>query len=786
MEFYERQPTDYATYFEAAWRYKYRGALGKPNATLAQIAGEATVSPKYLRMIWDLLESAPDKVGPVAKLQAMWRALPAAAAQVRTPDHAQCVAMREFAVRIRQHTAMQFAAPVVRGLSPWSQPLINWKLRSYASHRRDFDRAALRMASDPAPIVPEIPKYPGLGQEAAVRWAALSLKARADDADLIIPDGERASYEASFARFSSVFPDQFYVKERGRFFPDDSEDKGRLLSAGFHNVMGYFRDDTPLAELILDDQGKKQLDRLWDEFDFIADYTVRTWVQYFFNQSGEVSGNGRESGSSRPSDKEVSAEAVILGLRAAYLAKAEPGHNAIALEAIRDHFERVNATIRGVERMRADAERLHLEALTKFAAKAYRRPLTAAERDDLLSYYQTLRTKGSLSHEEAIRDSVVSILMSPDFCYRLDLRDGSTSGMRPLSGFSLANRLSYFLWSSMPDAELLAHAAAGDLQKPDVLLAQVRRMSRDPRVRGMATEFGGNWLDFRRFEQHNGVDRQRFPAFTNELREAMFEEPVRMIEDAVQNDHSVLDLIYGKYTFANPVLAKHYAMPDVAGSPDHWVRIDNANDYGRGGLLPMSVFLTANSPGLRTSPVKRGNWVVRRVLGETIPPPPPVVPELPHDESKTDLLVRDMLAKHRENPACAGCHARFDSFGLAFEGYGPVGEARTKDLGGRDVDTTATFPGGSDGSGIQGVETYIREHRQADYLENLSRKLLAYALNRSLILSDELVVAEIQSKLAANGYRFSNLIETIVTSPQFLNRGSIPVTQSRAQQKKGE
>ena len=207
-------------------------------------------------------------------------------------------------------------------LSPTSQPLMNWKLRAFASHRRDFDRNALRMESDPPPVVPEIPKYPGLGQEAASAAAALMQKARAGDPDLVVPAGQRAAMRPRSRASASVFPDVFYISERGRFFPDDSQDKGRLLSAGYHNVMGYFRDDTPLMELILDDKGKKELDRLWDEFDFIADFTARTWVQYYFNQSGEVQGKGRESGHARPSDKDVSAPPIIFGLRDAYLAKA--------------------------------------------------------------------------------------------------------------------------------------------------------------------------------------------------------------------------------------------------------------------------------------------------------------------------------------------------------------------------------------------------------------------------------------------------------------------------------
>ena len=372
---------------------------------------------------------------------------------------------------------------------------------------------------------------------------------------------------------------------------------------------------------------------------------------------------------------------------------------------------------------------------------------------------------------------------SPDFCYRIDLSEArppakpliqtvalKTPAPAQLSGYAIASRLSYFLWSSMPDQELLTHAAAGDLQNPKVLLAQTHRMLQDPRARGLATEFAGNLLDFRRFEQISSVDRTRFPTFTNELRQAMFEEPLRFIEDMIHNNRSVFDMLYGKYTFVNPVLAKHYGMPPMKGKPDTWVRVDDASQYGRGGLLPMSVFLTQNSPGLRTSPVKRGYWVVKRVLGEAIPPPPAVVPELPADEAKSDLPLREALVKHRENPACAGCHARFDSFGLAFEGYSPIGEARTKDLAGRPVDTQTVFPGGSQGSGFESVQTYIHEHREKDFLDNISRKLLSYALSRSLLLSDEIVIERMKTRLASDSYKIGSLVETIVTSPQFLTK----------------
>jgi hypothetical protein len=184
----------------------------------------------------------------------------------------------------------------------------------------------------------------------------------------------------------------------------------------------------------------------------------------------------------------------------------------------------------------------------------------------------------------------------------------------------------------------------------------------------------------------------------------------------------------------------------------------------------MAAFLTKNAPGLRTSPVKRGYWVAKNILGDQIPPPPAVVPELPADEAKMDLPLRQMLERHRANPSCAACHARFDSFGLAFETFDPVGRSRTSDLGGRAVDARATFPGGIEGEGLQGIRQFIREHREANFVRGFSSKLFAYALGRSLALSDDLLIEEMGRKLAGNGYRFETVIDSIVTSRQFLNK----------------
>ena len=773
IDFYKQQNTDYSDYFAAAWRYKHRAALGSPRATLASIAAENNLSPKYLATVWRTLEETKESIGPLAKLQEMWREIPAGNASTARMASDR---MRDYVVQIRKKIEFTYTPIRVKGLGETAQPFLMYRNRQYASNRRNFNRAALQVEGEQLSAV-ELAKlqtnapagqFDALDNQSrmAAEKAAAAKKA---DLDLQVPAGQRAPYEAAFGRFAAVFPDFFYVSERGRYFPDLTRDTGRHLSAGFHNVMGYFRDDKPLYELLLDEAGQKQLDQMWRELDFVALGLTRTFVQFFLNESGEARGLRRESEGARPADKEITSEPIVMELAEAYRNRIRQLNHAEANTAVEEHFAWVNTELRWVEKAKVESEQTHLSALLDFARRAYRRTLTQAERADLLAYYRTLREKDGLSHEDAMRDALVAVLVSPDFAYRIDLVDANDR-VRPLDDFALASRLSYFLWASMPDDELLAVAAKGELKRPEVLVRQARRMLKDSRVRGLVTEFGGNFLDFRRFEEHNAVDRERFATFNNDLRQAMFEEPVRFMLDVVRENRAVTDLVFARHTFVNPVLAKHYGMPEVLGTSDTWVRVDAADKYGRGGLLPMSVFLTKNAPGLRTSPVKRGYWVVKTVLGEHIPPPPAAVPELPRDEAKLDLPLRDLLAKHRENKACASCHSRFDSLGLVFEGYGMVGERRSKDLSGRAVDDSATFPGGATGAGIEGLLSYLRAHRQDDFINNLSRKLLSYALGRSLMLSDDIAVDAMRAKLVKDAYRFDSLIESIVTSSQFRNK----------------
>jgi mono/diheme cytochrome c family protein len=820
IDFYKRQPTDLAGYFTAAWRYRHRAALGKPRATLADCAAEEKVSPKYLGILWPELVK-PESLGPLAKVQAMFQALPVPSAPADEKQlaavRAQAVKMRDFVVPLREKLAPRIPNLKLKAVATGSQPFIIWKNQQMATHRTSYDPAQLYVPGTLTPrqagaqqtvaglrwLMENLPVAPALAEGSALFVSSLEPRALAflaPDPNFAIPAGAeaRAQHEAAFARFARVFPDAFVVSERGRIHmdrPKEKQDKGRFLSMGGHNMFGFFRDDIPLYQMVLDRQGQRELDRLWQELYFITDAPRRTHADFIFYERAEPPRTikGPEFDFIRSEDKASASPAMIRRLAAVYVKKAREslrtdGGDAHSIPVLEGFFKDVTASITAVERQRRLAEPRHLEALTSFAERAYRRPLTGAERRDLLAFYRSLRQSrgGSLSHEEALRDTVASVLVSPSFLYRLDLLPEAPvararTSAQPLPDFALASRLSYFLWSSMPDKQLLDLAAASQLRRPDVLAAQTRRMLLDPRARALAVEFGGNWLDFRRFEEHNSVDRGRFPAFDNQLRQAMFEEPVRFFLDVVQKDRSVLDFVHGKHTFVNASLARHYGMPVVArdndddNDNDAWVRVDDADRYQRGGILPMAVFLTKNAPGLRTSPVKRGYWVVRRALGEQIPAPPAQVPDLPNDEKDMGhLTLRQVLAKHREDPSCAGCHARFDSFGLVFEGYGPVGELRRKDLGGRPVDTRAPFPvaGGKtvEGQGLEGLRAYIKTHRQGDFLDNLSRKLLSYALGRGLQLSDEPTLEQMRDQLAASGFRFGSLVQSIVGSPQFLTK----------------
>lgn len=768
IEFYQSQPTDLADYLFAAWLHRVggetgeagpgagRGVEGSPPESLVRLAADRGLSTRYVGLVWAML-CAPEPVGggPLATIQRAWWALPEDAAEAALARE-RCEAIRDQVQRLRRRLEPTFENLQLEGGHLGSQQFVLWKNDQYAAHRRRFVPQTI------ASLVPE-------SEEAA------------EYPELVVPVAPelRADFERELERFCELFPDAFYVSERGRDYVGkrrDQQEKGRLLSAGFHSMMGYYRDDLPLYELILNDADRAEIDRLWQELDYITAAPLRQYTGFvWFERTDSRYLRDEVFDFARAEDKSVTDEPMIQRLAEAYRAKAvRNGGSDEVLQAIDLFFERINDQIRWVERARQASEPHHLQKLVDFAARAYRRPVTADERQELLAFYRSLREDDGLSHEEAMQDSVVSILMSPWFWYRADLVP-TDDDRRLLSDFELANRLSYFLWSSMPDQELVDLAAAGRLSDPEVLVAQAMRMLKAEASEALAIEFAGNWLDFRHFAQHNSVDRERYPQFTDSLRQAMFEEPIRFFSDLVRRDGSVLEFLESTHTFVNAELAAHYhiAFPNsspVASSSDAWRRVEVPASE-RGGLLAMAVFQTANSPGLRTSPVKRGYWVARRLLGERIPAPPPDVPDLPADEQDLGpVTLAAALAKHREHSACAGCHERFDSFGLALENFDPIGQWRTTDLAGHPVEAAAEFPGGAVGVGVDGLRAYLLEHRRQDFVDHLCRQLLSYGLGRNLILSDEPLLNELREALRRDEFRFSSLVTSIITSPQFLQK----------------
>lgn len=697
--------------------------------------------------------------GPMAALRQMWRDLPTEFSQAAEAQ-AACKLMRDFAIQLRKRLAPDVRDLEIKGIHKGSQPFVLWKNDQYAACRQIANRKSIKNS------------VPSTGESAPVDSAL----EQAITAALLVPEeaGQLPLYEKQVDRFCRVFPDAFCVSERGRDYlgtPKAEQEKGRLLSAGFHSMMGYYRDDQPLMNLLLNPNEQERLDRLWQELDFVTSAPMRQYVGFvWFERTDSNTMRGEEFDFARAEDKAVTTPEMIERLATVYLAKADRlGVGEIPRFAIAEYFRKINRQIQQVEQSRRLAEPHHLDALIRFANRAYRRDLSSSEKADLRSFYDQLRTVDQLSHEQAVQDVLVFILMSPEFSYRVDLASRA-SGRGPLTDQELASRLSFFLWSSVPDSELRELARQGRLSDPQVLRSQVRRMINDDRIGRLATEFGGQWLDFRQFQQHNSVDRELFPSFNDDLRTAMFEEPIRFLEYIIKQDRSMLDCLYGDYTLVNGALATHYGLP-ASSNPLDWRLASDARLVSRGGLLTMSVFLTQNAPGRRTSPVKRGYWVARRLLGERIPPPPPKVPELPNDESQLgSMTLRETLAKHREHESCAGCHNRFDSLGLVFENYGAVGQLRDKDMAGNSIDTRATFPSGQDGTGVEGLQRYLKEHRQAEFVENAVRKMLSFAFGRTLLLSDEPLVAELQLHLAHNDYRFGSLLEAIVLSPQFLNK----------------
>ncbi len=594
---------------------------------------------------------------------------------------------------------------------------------------------------------------------------------------LVDRDGDLAkSFAGQAEAFCHAFPNRF-------FYVDDR----RGLAAGFHLVEGFFRDDRPLVEKVLSDPERRELDQLWAELDF-ATASAETLLRGFvwFERSERHVLQDERFDFLRPEDPALVTPEMLDRFERVYLGKlgvkleegtAKPVNpDDDKYRVVHGFFEDVRNGLATHRTRLAAAERHALRDLEAFAARAFGRDLRPGEWESYRGLYDSLREKGQ-EVEPALRGTLTAVLMSPDFLYRYQ-GDADRAGERPLSNDELASRLSHFLWSSVPDAELRDAARVGRLQDERELVAETRRMLRSPRARRFAREFLGQWLRYRDFLDKDPVNAAAFPGYDDELRSAMFEEPTRLATWLITEDRPITDLLDSDVTFVNERLARHYggdverafrqARSERPG--DDWQRVDGLRASGRGGLFGMAVVLTKNSAGERTSPVKRGFWTVHHLLGQPFPPPPADVPELPANEKAATATIRELLAQHAADASCNMCHRHFDGLGLALEGFDPIGRSRTKDAAGRAIDDTAPLPTGEPAEGIAGLIEYVERERKRDFVRTFCRKFLGYALGRSVLLSDQPLLEEMEANLEANEYRFGVAFETVVRSRQFRHR----------------
>ena len=491
----------------------------------------------------------------------------------------------------------------------------------------------------------------------------------------------------------------------------------------------FHREDEPLERLFLDPAQTRTLDRLWAEHLYISRQPV--------------------------------AEQKYLPLFIGFVTQDQAKEMVAFFEGLRPEFDRRAAQF---EQSETAAVPKQMEALSAFTARAYRRPLAPKEQAEQLALYRTLCANGS-PPEEAFRALIARVLVAPAFLFRIEHAPrGVKTG--PASGWEIAARLSYFLWSSEPDAALRRAAASGLLGTPAGIQAQARRMLQDRRVRNsLAVEFGAQWLHVRGFDALNEKNERLFPTFDADLRGAIYEETLLFFQNLFQSDRPAADLLNADYTFLNEPLAKHYGIPGVVGM--QWRRVENVQRYGRGGILGLASVQAAQSGASRTSPVLRGNWISETLLGERLPRPPANVPKLPEEEATASLTIRQEVERHTHSPACAGCHQRIDPFGFAFEKYDPIGRFREKDLGGRPIDAHAILRDGTQFEGLDGLRRYLMTTRRDQVMHLFCRRLLGYALGRAVVNSDQPLIDAMTVRLSRKGGKISEAVGMIVASPQF-------------------
>lgn len=815
----------YSRALYAAWRYQHRATLGEPKATIASIATAEGLMPRFVEHIWGVVQQ-PDAQFPTSEVIARFRALPAPGSADSQKVREACDQIQKFvidwprflfaagdlamggqgderallitdtAVQIEPKHKFRFFLRngasrtskiylTVANVNPgakdkaevvWRNAMVRTRtaerafsqpqpLRSVISPEQaaklKFNEAGdlVIAAGDPVGIEINPPNSAGgVALEAEAEVAAGSdavLRTTISDKPevskgrpvwALLGDPNSAgtkAWKAAVLQFGANLPQNSH----GEPTPADRDDIPAPFNNTYnqperdryHQKIKYYRLDSFVVKNMLDEATRKQLDDAWA--DLYASFEYHDEFLNFVVEKYKLD-----------LKKKAIAELTTAEVEAL---PAEPRPYVKALKAEYDWTMKAQKT----------GEQRHFSDCLEFASQAWRRPLTAVEKSSLRTFYTQARTVHKLDHAKAMRALISRALVSPSFLYKLE--PARMTGVRPLTGWEMANRLSFFLWSSVPDAELRRAASAGELTKTEKIEAQVKRMLADPKARRLSAEFFGQWLGFYRFDQHTGVDTKRFPEFTEEVKDSMYEEALAFFEHIVRKDRPVREILLADYTFLNQTLAKHYGVKKEFASKTDFERVDDADAFQRGGLLRMGAVLTATSAPLRTSPVKRGDWVLRRILGTPTPPPPADAGSLPGDEKAFGgLSLREKLEAHKRNATCAGCHLKIDPLGFPFEKYDSIGRVRTEYSDGKPVDDVAEI-GETKFAGVDGLLKYLSS-KDEQVVRTMSFKLIGYALGRTVAASDLPLIERLMQ--AGGNAPFSKLVSEIATSRQFRYR----------------
>jgi len=539
----------------------------------------------------------------------------------------------------------------------------------------------------------------------------------------------------------------------------------------FVQKVKYHRDDRFVVENLVDDATRARLDHGWNDlyasFEYHDNYLRLLAKHYGF----DLKGNG--------------------------IAQMDKARIAALPAEMREYVIPLRREYDAALAAQAAARPGHVKDCLEFAGRAWRRPLIEKEKQSLRSFYDKT-ISADPDHRKAIRALLARILVAPQFLYRVEqvkvgarisTASGSERGSinRPIDGASLAtargtdskkfwpltnwemaSRLSYFLWSSIPDDELRRAAGAGELADPEGIGRQVTRMIADPKARRLSIEFFGQWLGFYHFDQHKGVDTSRFPEFTDDVKEGMYDEAVSFFEHVIRKERPVREILSADYTFLNKDLARFYGVKKEVNSAEQPELVEGAGAFHRGGLLRLGALLTATSAPLRTSPVKRGDWILRRILDTPTPPPPADAGSIPADDKLFGgLSLKAKLEQHKRNASCANCHTRIDPLGFSLEHYDPTGRWRERYPDGNLIEDAAALADKTEIKGVDGLLKYLQS-KEAQFRKTLSYKLVGYALGRTVLASDQLLIERMAQ--AGGDATIARLAAEIATSKQFRYR----------------